>query len=170
MSFILCVTGPAGAGKTTVTGLVAHQLERSVCIEVDAVKEFIISDFADYETSLGNQKWQLLGDNIGVLAKNYQVAGYNVIIDGYLKLSSWKRLLKHVDVDYKFLMLPSLEVNIQRNNLRSGNKKLLSQTIQRHHAFYSHDKYFEKFIKLDSSTDSASETASKILAYLHKQL
>jgi adenylylsulfate kinase-like enzyme len=82
--FILAITGPTGSGKSTVASRLATDIPQCVNIEVDQVKHFIVNGFI-YESPEGLAQWELLGVNIGQLAKNFHEAGYNVVINGYLR-------------------------------------------------------------------------------------
>ena len=99
-SFILAITGPTGSGKSMTASKLSKEIERCVNIEVDHVKHMIVNGFIYGNVPEGVPQWQLLSTNIGMLAKNFQDAGYSVIISGYLKESSWENIQKRVTLDY----------------------------------------------------------------------
>ena len=80
----LLVTGAPGAGKTTVTRLVAAALARAALVEGDVISQLVVSgrvwalgepaDEADRQTRLAN-------DNIVGLASRFLDAGFATVID-----------------------------------------------------------------------------------------
>src|ERR1039457_7219500 len=97
---VLAITGPAGAGKSTVAHAVAKKL-LAVNIDVDSIKHMIVDGFYYTVNPAGEKvgrfsEWELLGDSIGVLAENFLHRGYSVIINGYIDEPAWEGLQKHV--------------------------------------------------------------------------
>lgn len=165
-SLIIAITGPAGSGKSTVATKLAKEIENSVNIDVDLVKHFIVNGHIYGETEAGIPQWSLLGENIGLLAKNFSAAGYQVIINGYINEPAWETLTKHVTLTYKLLLLPVLETCQSRDKERKADFVLGDKAIAEHHEYFSTARYFADFIRVDSTSDSAEETVQKIKAVL----
>lgn len=83
-STCLLVTGAPGAGKTTVTRLVAATLSRSALLRGDDVSRLVVSG---HVWALGEpadeaaRQTRLCNDNLVTLATNFVAAGFTPVID-----------------------------------------------------------------------------------------
>lgn len=164
--FILAVTGPAGSGKSTTASRLAKEINKCVNIEVDHVKHFIVNGFIYEDKPEGVSQWELLGKNIGMLAKNFQEAGYNVIISGYLKEVSWESIQKHIVIDHKVLLLPHVDAVTRRDAGRNEDDRMGAEAVQEHHDYFSTSSFYDDFIKIDSTGHSIDETLEEIRGLL----
>ena len=165
-SLVIAITGPAGSGKSTVATMLSKTIEQCVNIDADYVKHFIVNGFVYGESSEGTKQWQLLGENLGMIARNFQQAGYNVIINGYINEPAWSALTKHIVLTHKLLLLPSLEEIITRDKLRHADFVMGKAVVEEHNRYFSTSSYYDDFEKIDSSKLSAEQTANQILAKL----
>lgn len=169
MSFVLAITGPTGAGKSTVSEKLAKHFGQCVNIDADHIKHMIVSGFYKDESNAagwGFNQWGLVGDSIGLLAKNFLDKGYSVVINGYMDEPAWTNVQKHVSIIHKVLLLPGLETVTQRDAGRSEDVRMGSDSVKEHHSHFSKDTFFDDFIKLDTTTHSTEETVSKIVELL----
>lgn len=166
--FTLAITGPTGSGKTTVASKLAEQIEQCVNIDADVVKHMIVNGFIYGNAPEGVSQWELLGANIGMLAKNFQNAGYSVIISGFLKEPAWEKMQKHITLTHKILLLPHVDTAKQRDAGRHEGIQMGAETISEHHDYFSNAAFYDDFIKLDSTSHSEDETANEILEILKK--
>ena len=95
----IAITGPTGSGKTTTAQLLAQKIDKSVNIDADHVKHFIVNGFVYDSSETGIDQWKLLGSNIGMLAKSYLDQNYTVIINGYINEPAWGEITKVIDID-----------------------------------------------------------------------
>ncbi len=163
---VIAITGPAGAGKSTVGEKVAKQLKRCVNIDADHIKHMIVGGFHKDTSSPGGwgfDQWGLVGDSIGLLAANFLKQGYSVIINGYIDEPAWTNIEKLVAINHKFLLLPSLETIKDRDAARNEDVRMGKAVVSEHHEVFSKDKFYSDFIKIDTSNHSVEETVSAII-------
>jgi len=170
--FVLALTGPTGSGKTTVAEKLSKQLDKCVNIDADHIKHSIPSGFYKDESNPGGwsfNRWKLVGKSLGLLAKNFQVEGYDVIINGYIEVEAWDEIEKIISISHKVLLLPELVKNQKRDNGRSDEIKMGKESVKAHQDYFRSNDYYHGFTKLDSSNDTIEETVEnikKIIGYL----
>lgn len=139
-SFVLLLTGPAGAGKTTVARAWATTQKRPTAhISLDDVRDFVKSGYAhppDGWNAATEQQYHLARQGCASLALNYAKAGFLCIIDDAIfpnwesvNYDGWHRLLLEVP-HHLVVLLPKFEYLVERNQNRSGHR-LLSETMLR---------------------------------------
>lgn len=160
--FVIAITGPAGSGKTTVAAKLANQLEQCVNIEVDQVKHMVVNGFVYDQSPEGIRQWELLGENLGVLTRNFHESGYRVIINGYLNEPAWKNIFKHIQLTDKFLLIPDLATLKKRDKQRPEEWILGEETVGIHHDYFSNTEFYGDFIRLDTTQQTAEQTVEVI--------
>ncbi|MFD5116040.1 Pro-rich N-terminal domain-containing protein [Streptomyces sp. NPDC058391] len=130
--------GPAGAGKTTVARHWA--LTRRVPtahISLDDVREWVCSGFADPQSGWNDHseaQYRLARRTCGFAARNFLANGISCILDDavfpdrpVVGLGGWKR---HVGPGLlPVVLLPGLEIVLERNAERSGNRRLSDEEV-----------------------------------------
>jgi adenylate kinase family enzyme len=172
---ILIVTGPSGAGKTTVARLVAAELgDKSVCIETDWFWTTIVKGYEEpWKAGSENQNLAVIravGASAGALAH----AGYPVVIDGIVGPWFLSPLIRELDpraVNYVVLR-PPIEVVIHRATSRVGEERIpghpaLTDPEPVRHMWerFSDLGMHEKYV-IDSNRMTAEETARIVLERL----
>jgi adenylate kinase family enzyme len=169
---VVAITGPAGAGKSTVSERLAKQLGHYVNIDADHIKHMIVSGFyhdeaqPEDETKWGFNEWGLVGESIGLLARNFQTHGFGIIINGYIDEPAWENIGRFITFTHKVLLLPRLDTAIARDKGRHEDFRQGEAAIKRHHQHFTTHSSFDDFIKIDSTDLSADETADKIMHVL----
>jgi nucleoside-triphosphatase THEP1 len=168
----MAITGPTGAGKSTVGEAVAKRLERSVNIDADHIKHMIVSGFYVNKVNpqdskgWGFSEWGLVGESIGLLAKNFLSQDYNVIINGYIDEPAWDAIENQVRIDFKVLLLPQVDMTISRDAGRVEDVRMGDETVREHHKHFLYDQYFHDFITLDTTDQSKDQTVSEVISIL----
>jgi len=161
-NFVLAVTGPAGSGKSTVASLLAKKIDNCVNIDADYVKHMVSNPFIYNDSPEGISQWELLGNNIGLIAANFNSSDYNVIINGYINEPAWHKILEHVELTHKVLLLSKIEEVIKRDSLRREDDVMGEDAVRQHHDYFSSSTFFDDFTKIDSSAHTDHETVDFI--------
>lgn len=134
--------GPAGAGKTTVARLwAARRRVPTAHVSLDDVREWVCSGFADPQAGWNEHseaQYRLARRTCGFAARNFLANGISCILDDavfpdrpVVGLGGWKR---HVGPGLlPVVLLPGLEVVLERNAARSGNRRLSDEEVARIH-------------------------------------
>ncbi|MYX93741.1 AAA family ATPase [Streptomyces sp. SID486] len=134
--------GPAGAGKTSVAKYWAdHRRVPTAHISLDDVREWVRSGFADPQSGWNDNseaQYRLARRTCGFAARNFLANGISCILDDavfpdrpVVGLGGWKR---HVGPGLlPVVLLPGLDVVLERNAERSGNRRLTDEEVARIH-------------------------------------
>ncbi|WP_330329451.1 ATP-binding protein [Streptomyces sp. NBC_00536] len=134
--------GPAGAGKTTVARHWAGSRQVPTAhISLDDVREWVCSGFADPQSGWNDHseaQYRLARRTCGFAARNFLANGISCILDDavfpdrpVVGLGGWKR---HVGPGLlPVVLLPGLEIVLERNAARSGNRRLSDEEVARIH-------------------------------------
>lgn len=130
--------GPAGAGKTTVARhWAARRRVPTAHISLDDVREWVCSGFADPQSGWNEHseaQYRLARRTCGFAARNFLANGISCILDDavfpdrpVVGLGGWKR---HVGPGLlPVVLLPGLEIVLERNAERSGNRRLSDEEV-----------------------------------------
>ncbi|MFI0506813.1 Pro-rich N-terminal domain-containing protein [Streptomyces albogriseolus] len=134
--------GPAGAGKTSVAKYWAdHRRVPTAHISLDDVREWVRSGFADPQTGWNDNseaQYRLARRTCGFAARNFLANGISCILDDavfpdrpVVGLGGWKR---HVGPGLlPVVLLPGLDIVLERNAERTGNRRLGDEEVARIH-------------------------------------
>ncbi|UXY26406.1 ATP-binding protein [Streptomyces sp. HUAS TT20] len=134
--------GPAGAGKTSVAKYWADRRRVPTAhISLDDVREWVRSGFADPQSGWNDHseaQYRLARRTCGFAARNFLANGISCILDDavfpdrpVVGLGGWKR---HVGPGLlPVVLLPGLDIVLERNAERSGNRRLTDEEVARIH-------------------------------------
>lgn len=134
--------GPAGAGKTSVAKFWADRRRVPTAhISLDDVREWVRSGFADPQSGWNEHseaQYRLARRTCGFAARNFLANGISCILDDavfpdrpVVGLGGWKR---HVGPGLMpVVLLPGLDIVLERNAERSGNRRLSDEEVARIH-------------------------------------
>ncbi|MFD5797507.1 Pro-rich N-terminal domain-containing protein [Streptomyces diastatochromogenes] len=134
--------GPAGAGKTSVAKYWAdHRRVPTAHISLDDVREWVRAGYANPQSGWNDNseaQYRLARRTCGFAARNFLANGISCILDDavfpdrpVVGLGGWKR---HVGPGLlPVVLLPGLDIVLERNAERSGNRRLTDEEVARIH-------------------------------------
>ncbi|MEO6651712.1 MAG: AAA family ATPase [Ilumatobacteraceae bacterium] len=159
---LLVVSGPPGAGKSTVARILADRHSPSALVEGDEFFRFLRAGRIDPWRVEARDQNAVITDIQATVAGRYCSAGYRAIYDGVL--GSWflERFVVAAGVPVDFaVMLPTIETCLHRIRTRVGHDFHNEDAARALHRQFSVESPDARHV-VDSSQSSAAETAAEI--------
>ena len=160
---ILLVAGPPGAGKSTVSALIAGRFERSVHLPTDDFQAWIARGSIEPWRVESYEQNTVIFSVAAASADLFASGGYDVVVDGVLGmwgLEPWRALGRPVAYA---LLLPDVSVAHQRAADRGDHPlKDLEVVDMMHAAFLAHLDGYERHV-IDSTSLTTEQTVSEIV-------
>ncbi|MGW3957686.1 AAA family ATPase, partial [Streptomyces sp. NPDC004752] len=139
-SEVLLITGPAAAGKSTLADHWARsRSDPCMHVSLDDVRDWVKSGYANPEdgwSSAAEAQYVLARRCTALCVREYVREGYTCVIDDAVfpdwpavSLEGWRSALGDLTVTVVVLM-PSFEVLAERNENRSGHRRLSHETLK----------------------------------------
>jgi len=169
----LLITGAPGAGKSTVSRLVAAFLTRSALLDGDMVSRLVVSGRV---WALGEpadeaaRQAGLCKDNLCALATNLMAARFTPIIDWVVPdRASLDVFRRELGDRLRLVVLdPGADTCVRRNATRPAHEQFFFNGHAELRAVM-HDGFGELGWWLDTSDRSAEDTAERVLAEAHER-
>ena len=115
---MLVISGPVGAGKTTVGRLVAGAFDPSVHLRLDDFMAFVVNGWIDPALPESAHQNDVLGTAIAGTAVRFAEGGYTVVLDGHFfpdAVEEMARILETRSLALHYAVLrPDLETCMNR--------------------------------------------------------
>ncbi len=157
MGSLLIVTGPPGAGKSSVARIIADNAARSVLVEGDAFFGFLASGAIEPWLPASNHQNCVVTKAAASSAAEFSAGGYTTVFDGvvgpwflptFLAATGLERL------DY-VMLLPSVETCMQRVATRRGHGFTDASATKKMHAEFACSTIAERYVLVDPPGDAA---------------
>jgi predicted kinase len=168
---VLILTGPPGAGKTTVARALAERYDRVAHVNVDQLGDFITptGQVRPWGPKDAWARQEALLDRCACdVSLQFLAERFAVIIDWVIiqpeHLAKYVELLQPAGMPVHYIrLLPSLEACLARNVERDKESRLYPARIETVHAMFAAAGYVGG-ATVDSTTMSAYETADRLQA------
>lgn len=160
---IYVIAGISGSGKSTIGHALAKHFPKSFYIEVDALREFVVSGYSSPQhwTDETTKQIELATINAISLALNADKYGFQVVIDDAVFKDQEKLYFAKLPNALKFWICPDLDTILKRNSER---QKHIPEKLVKN--LYSHLEYRntnKDWIQLDTTELSINQSVVKIL-------
>ena len=165
---MIVVTGPPGAGKTTVAGLVADALSPSVHLHADDFWNYIRSGRIAPYLSESKQQNEVVMQIVAQAATGYACSGYKIVVDGIVGpwfIDAFRQLAVENDLSLHYIVLrPDESVAVDRALGRSSPALIDESPVRKMYIEFSNLGAFEAFV-IDNTHQTADETARLVIEH-----
>ncbi|MGH2584204.1 MAG: AAA family ATPase [Dehalococcoidia bacterium] len=170
---VIIVTGPAGAGKSTVGRELCRRFPRAAHISVDFLRDLVVSGYAspipgESDPEESDVQNQLATVNAAALARNFSLAGMVAVIDEVLETpDGLDRYLEALgpDMDVRVItLLPNAEELARRDTERPAGDRMGARSEELRRIIAGNGE--TRGLRLDSSSWDVEQTVDIILERL----
>lgn len=142
MNQVLILTGPPGAGKSSVAQAICERFDRMIHISVDDLRHWVKAGYRHpwMEDAQTHEQRRMATANAAALARNAVDFRYAAIIDDVVyepgDVAGYREALAGINAEVQFVtLLPTLEVTLARDASRSDAS--LPERVRTLHAAYA---------------------------------
>jgi chloramphenicol 3-O-phosphotransferase len=169
---VIVITGPAGAGKSTVAEAIGGLLDRAALIQLDALTDMVrtgapVPHWEGGDRQASYRHYSLAVSNAAALSRNFTAAGYDALVEGVFEqpseLDDFLQQLEGAEI-YFVTLLPQVEEVGRRDQARSWDQQMGVRSRELHGIFSFNGEI--RGLRIDSTGLMPDETARLILEQL----
>jgi len=158
---LIILTGPPGAGKSTVGDKLAYMFSRSVNFSLDDLRSFVKAGNVPPWEDTEEEAQSVLATSIAIdMVKRYEAKDFVVILDDVIDDEQVGMYTQQFSDVHAFLLLPRLEV-IQRRDQGRTSEKQMGERVEVLYNELVNKEY--KIIQIIDSSDQAPEETAKLI-------
>lgn len=164
MGSLLIVTGPPGAGKSTVAALLAARYDLSALVEGDAFFAFLRSGAIEPWLPASQTQNEVVTDAAASATAAFVAGGYDTVYDGVMGpwfLPAFARRMQLREFDYA-VVLPSVDACVERVATRAGHGFTDESATRSMHAQFDGHRPADRHV-FDGDDDEAGDIVEQIL-------
>jgi cytidylate kinase len=164
VAFLVAITGPPGAGKSTVAGLLADEFEKSVLIEGDAFFAFLARGAIEPWLPAAHRQNEVVTRAAAAAAGGYVAGGYITVYDGVLGPWFLAEFAAATALDYLHyaVLLPPVDRCAARVAERTGHEFTDEAATRHMHQEFAGADIDQRHVLADEY-GPAGETAAEVL-------
>jgi chloramphenicol 3-O-phosphotransferase len=164
---ILIVTGPPGAGKSTMARALVDQFDRAALLQGDWYFDRVVRGWIEPWKPASHQQNAVVTRAMAASAREYAIGGYAVVLEGIIGpwfLDTFVPVVSDVQVHY-VVIRPSAQTAMDRAVAREAPALVDPEPIEKMYREFERLGAHEHHV-VDTSGHSVDETVAQVLSRL----